>query len=103
MRRRKFCAVLRFTAPSPGRWCSDPLPTLVLYFNVIEFACNRSRVTVSASARQVRRQKFELFYYSHHFFLVLWAVVLWHAASAWYYIGASIALWIVDRAIRFSK
>lgn len=52
---------------------------------------------------QVRRKHFELFYYSHYYFMVVWIVMLWHAASAWYYIVASLSLWVLDRAIRFSR
>eukprot|EP00904_Undaria_pinnatifida_P009313 jgi/Undpi1/5511/HiC_scaffold_2.g00790.m1 len=72
-----------------------PLATLTTWVALV--------VMFGFSLEWVRRRNFELFYYSHHFFLVIWAMVLWHAASAWYYIGASIALWIVDRAIRFSS
>ncbi|CAM9826458.1 unnamed protein product [Scytosiphon promiscuus] len=72
-----------------------PLATLTTWVMVI--------VMFGLSVQWVRRNHFEVFYYSHHFFLVVWSMMLWHAASAWYYICASIALWIVDRAIRFSK
>ncbi|CAM9922578.1 unnamed protein product, partial [Phaeothamnion confervicola] len=51
----------------------------------------------------VRRRHFEVFYYAHHFFLVVWIVMLWHAQSAWYYIVASLAFWALDRAFRFSR
>ncbi|CAN0478797.1 unnamed protein product, partial [Scytosiphon promiscuus] len=70
-----------------------PLATLTTWVMVI--------VMFGLSVQWVRRNHFEVFYYSHHFFLVVWSMMLWHAASAWYYICASIALWIVDRAIRF--
>lgn len=51
----------------------------------------------------VRRYNFELFYYSHHVFLVLFAVVLWHASSSWYFVSMGIFLWIVDRLLRFAS
>ncbi|CAN0319940.1 unnamed protein product, partial [Ectocarpus sp. 12 AP-2014] len=72
-----------------------PLATLTTWFMVITM--------FGLSVQWVRRKHFEVFYYSHHFFVVVWTMMLWHAASAWYYIAASIALWLVDRAIRFSK
>ena len=49
----------------------------------------------------VRRNRFELFYYSHHFALVVYVAVLWHAASAWYFVVPSIVLYAADRALRF--
>lgn len=49
----------------------------------------------------VRRNNFELFYYSHHAFLVLFMVVLWHASSSWFFVAIGIALWAVDRVLRF--
>ncbi|CAM9993210.1 unnamed protein product, partial [Choristocarpus tenellus] len=55
------------------------------------------------SLERVRRRFFEVFYYAHHFFMVVWLVMLWHATSAWYYIVASITLWVFDRAVRFSR
>eukprot|EP00752_Nemacystus_decipiens_P007965 g7118.t1 len=72
-----------------------PLATLTTWVMVIAMFV--------LSVQWVRRQYFEVFYYAHHFFLVVWAMMLWHAASAWYYICASITLWVFDRAIRFSK
>jgi len=51
----------------------------------------------------VRRANFELFYYSHHLFLVLFAVVLWHASSSWYFVALGITLWVADRLLRFAS
>ena len=48
----------------------------------------------------MRRANFELFYYAHHAYLALFGAVLWHAASAWYFVGVGLALWIVDRCLR---
>ena len=48
----------------------------------------------------VRRNYFETFYYAHHWFLALFVSTLWHANSAWYYICASLGLWVADRIMR---
>jgi len=50
---------------------------------------------------KVRRSHFELFYFSHHLFLVLWMIVLFHASSAWYFVSPGIILWILDRLVSF--
>lgn len=52
---------------------------------------------------KVRRKHFELFYYSHHFAFVVYIAVLFHAASAWYFVMPGILLYAVDRAIRFTN
>jgi len=51
----------------------------------------------------IRRNYFEVFYFSHHWFLVLFSVVLLHATSSWYFLIAGLTLWLADRAIRFIK
>jgi hypothetical protein len=48
----------------------------------------------------VRRKNYELWYYLHHFFVVLFLVVLWHASRSWYFITASLVLWVADHALR---
>jgi hypothetical protein len=48
----------------------------------------------------VRRKNYELWYYLHHFFVVLFLVVLWHAHRSWYFITASLVLWVADHALR---
>ena len=45
----------------------------------------------------------QVFYYSHHVFLMLFAVVLLHADGSWKYILAGIVLWVVDRAVRVMR
>jgi predicted ferric reductase len=51
----------------------------------------------------IRRKRFELFYYSHHFALVVYLGVVFHAASAWYYVTPGLLLYALDRALRFAK
>jgi hypothetical protein len=48
----------------------------------------------------IRRENYELWYYLHHFFVVLFLVVLWHAHRSWYFITASLVLWVSDHALR---
>ena len=51
----------------------------------------------------IRRYNYELFYYSHHFAMIIFAVMLWHATMSWYYITAGLILWTIDHAIRLSR
>jgi predicted ferric reductase len=51
----------------------------------------------------VRRSNFELFYYMHHLFLVIYAAALIHASSLWPTFIVGLALWIADRLIRFTN
>ena len=48
----------------------------------------------------VRRRWFELFYWSHHVFLALFAATLWHATASWQYVLGGLALWFLDRLLR---
>lgn len=50
---------------------------------------------------KIRRKYFELFYYSHYFFLPLAITVAIHATSSMYFIAGGGFLWLVDRALRF--
>mmetsp|Transcript_54276 Transcript_54276/g.115817 ORF Transcript_54276/g.115817 Transcript_54276/m.115817 type:complete len:821 (+) Transcript_54276:266-2728(+) len=51
-------------------------------------------------ATLLRDRSWELFKYTHYIFLVLIPVVLFHGASAWYFMIAGIAFWLIDAAIR---
>jgi predicted ferric reductase len=48
----------------------------------------------------VRRLCYELFYYSHHFALVIFLMMLWHSTMSWYYVTAGLSLWAVDHVLR---
>lgn len=48
----------------------------------------------------VRRWNYDLFYWSHHFFMILIFAMLWHATMAWYFITGGLILWTVDHLIR---
>lgn len=76
-----------------GGRCSDNW-TIPLAFitTVLTFLC--------MSFTFVRRRHFELFYYAHHCFLAIYAVALWHAASAWYYMLGGLAHYMFDHALR---
>jgi len=50
-----------------------------------------------------RRKYFEVFYFSHFLSMVFFLGVLWHAASAWYFLLPGLALWMIDHALRFTK
>jgi len=51
----------------------------------------------------IRKYYHELFYWSHHFSLILFFVMLWHATMSWYFITAGLILYAVDHMIRFSR
>ena len=48
----------------------------------------------------MRRRNYEVFYYLHHVYLVLFIATLMHAASAWYYLIGGLSLWFFDRCMR---
>ena len=48
----------------------------------------------------VRRLYYELFYYSHHFSLVIFLMMLWHSTMSWYYVTAGLSLWAIDHVLR---
>lgn len=47
-----------------------------------------------------RRTQWELFKYSHHWFLVLVPMVFIHAQSGWYFLLPGTLIWVLDRAAR---
>jgi len=51
----------------------------------------------------IRRASYELFYYAHHFSIIFFLVMLWHATMGWYYVIAGLVLWGVDHCIRLSN
>jgi predicted ferric reductase len=51
----------------------------------------------------VRRMYYEIFYVLHHFSMIIFAMMLWHAAMAWYYIVPGLILWAADHCIRLSN
>jgi len=48
----------------------------------------------------VRRLYHELFYWTHHFAVVIFFVMTWHATMSWYFMGAGLFLYFADHAIR---
>ena len=83
---------------SNGR-CSDdwtvPLATITTFLALIFLGV--------LSHHQVRRNHFELFYYAHHFFVAVYAVALWHAASCWYLVVGSLVRAFADRMVRLHE
>jgi len=51
----------------------------------------------------IRRANFELFYYTHFFFLVIYGAALLHASSLWPTFIVGLSLWVTDRLIRFTR
>jgi predicted ferric reductase len=50
---------------------------------------------------KIRRNLFELFYYSHTLFVPIWIlVVLWHSTMSWYYMIGALVFLTVDIVIR---
>lgn len=57
-------------------------------------------IMVPTALPYIRRQNYDLFYISHHFFMILFFAMLWHATMAWYYVIGGLTLWMVDHIIR---
>ena len=55
------------------------------------------------SVNTIRRNRFEIFYFAHHFGMIFIFICLLHAGSCWFYIVGGLSLWFFDRAIRFSS
>jgi hypothetical protein len=51
----------------------------------------------------IRRNFFEIFYYSHHFYLVLLFATYFHANSFMFYVLPALILHLADRVIRTSQ
>jgi NAD(P)H-flavin reductase len=49
----------------------------------------------------MRRKHYELFRYSHNFFMVLIPAAFWHATHAWYFLLPGVTLWMLDRFLRY--
>lgn len=49
----------------------------------------------------MRRRNWELFRFSHNWFMVLVPTTLWHATHSWYFCLPGISLWMLDRVLRF--
>jgi NAD(P)H-flavin reductase len=49
----------------------------------------------------MRRAHYELFRYSHNYFMVLIPVAFWHATHSWYFLLPGLTLWMLDRMLRF--
>lgn len=49
----------------------------------------------------LRRNRWELFRYTHNIFLVLVPTAMWHGSNAWYFVLPSVIIWSVDRMWRF--
>jgi NAD(P)H-flavin reductase len=73
-----------------------PAMTVIFFFLVIP-------AFLFGTFNFVRRNYFEVFYFSHFASMILIMGTLYHAASAWYFLLPSLALWLVDHAIRFTK
>eukprot|EP01060_Flectonema_neradi_P040364 TRINITY_DN915_c1_g1_i7.p1 TRINITY_DN915_c1_g1~~TRINITY_DN915_c1_g1_i7.p1 ORF type:complete len:734 (+),score=89.57 TRINITY_DN915_c1_g1_i7:94-2295(+) len=55
------------------------------------------------SANTIRRNRFEIFYFAHHFGLVFLFICILHAGSSWYFLIGGLSLWLFDRLLRFSS
>lgn len=70
---------------------------------MVELSWLGAAVMVLLSQNYFRRHRFELFYYTHHFFIVFFITGLIHAWSMWYFTGGGMILWFIDRLIRYYK
>lgn len=72
-----------------------PLAELTGFFMLVTMA--------GGSLYIVRRLYYEVFYILHHFSMIIFVMMLWHASMAWYYIVPGLILWAVDHCIRLSN
>ena len=86
------CLDPEYQHPAADNWT---IPLMNLFMLFVGFP-----VFLFLTHEAVRRANFELFYYSHHCFIVLWFAMLWHASSSWFFLSYGICLWLIDRAIR---
>eukprot|EP00656_Telonema_subtile_P055671 TRINITY_DN868_c0_g1_i4.p1 TRINITY_DN868_c0_g1~~TRINITY_DN868_c0_g1_i4.p1 ORF type:complete len:767 (+),score=132.44 TRINITY_DN868_c0_g1_i4:143-2443(+) len=70
-----------------------PLATVVMILAIV--------LILIPSYHVIRRARFEVFYYSHHFFVVLYITVLIHAHNGWYFILPGLCTYIIDRCCRW--
>ena len=50
-----------------------------------------------------RRRYFEVFFYTHHLYILIFFYALIHAWSIWYFLAPGITLYFFDRLIRFVR
>eukprot|EP01113_Clastostelium_recurvatum_P041980 TRINITY_DN675_c0_g1_i2.p1 TRINITY_DN675_c0_g1~~TRINITY_DN675_c0_g1_i2.p1 ORF type:complete len:846 (+),score=186.92 TRINITY_DN675_c0_g1_i2:48-2540(+) len=50
-----------------------------------------------------RRNHFEVFYYTHFLFLVVFIIGLIHSWSLWYFLSGPLLLWVIDRLVRYYR
>lgn len=71
-----------------------PVMTVALWFAFVA-------IGVFAAVERIRRERFELFYYTHYVaYCVLIPAVLWHASAGWEFLLPGVALWFFERCIR---
>lgn len=85
---------------SPNGWVEDNETISVMSFLVIFLVLPGMGVL---TLNFFRRKHFELFKFTHFVSAVLFCAVIWHAASAWYFLLPGLTLWAVDHALRFTK
>jgi len=87
-----------FAIPAQDMYADDftvPLAEITSVVMIVVMGC--------ISFYKIRRANYDLFYFTHHFFIVIFLVVLWHATMSWYYILAGLSLWGVDHIVRFLR
>lgn len=82
----------------PQEYHSDnftiPLAVLTVFLSII--------LIFTLSLPIIRRANYDLFYWSHHFSLCVFLLMLWHSTMSWYYITGSLALWAIDHVLRLT-
>ena len=53
-------------------------------------------------SQYIRRSNYDLFYIIHHFSIVIFFMMLWHATMGWYFVTGGMILYVVDHIIRLS-
>ena len=83
-----------FAVPQKFHADNFTVPLAVLT-SIILFA-----VFYPAAHHLIRRFNYDLFYIVHHFFMIVFFVLLWHATMGWYYVAGGLLLCVLDHVFR---
>lgn len=93
-------------------------PTTYAFFTVAggtgHVACFVMLLMYSSAISKVRRPMFEVFWYTHHLFIIFYIMIIFHgcandcqgsleAPTFWYWVMAPIPIYIVERILRFVR
>lgn len=86
-----------FAIPTTFHTDNFTIPLITITF------CGMMCLMIPFSNYFIRRSHYDLFYIAHHFYVIVFFAMLWHATMAWYFVIGSAILWICDHIIRLSN